>query len=117
MLCGLTLNDIITSAGKSAGEIVETADAFAAPVYCEDTSFDSFAAWLNALAENCRKASTDGKLYEDEFTWSEIDAFELDSEAINVVLFIYKTTGHTVYVTAADSGSAENAFSCSIQVY
>ncbi len=116
-LCGLTLNDIITSTGKSAGDIVETADVFTAPVYCEDTSFDSFEAWLGALAENCRKASTDGKLYEDEFTWTEINDFELDSNAVNVILFIYKTTGHSVYVTASNDGSVEGAFSCKIQVY
>ncbi len=116
-LCGLTLNDILTSAGKSLGEITEAADAFAAPVYCEDTSFASFEAWLGALAENCRNASTDGKLYEDEFTWTEINSFELDPNAINVILFIYKTSGHSIYVTASNDGAVEGAFSCRIQVY
>ena len=115
--CGLTMGDVITAVGKSVGEITESADVAVIPVFCEDTSFDSFEAWLNALAENCRSASTDGKLYENEWDWTEIDGFELEPDRINVVLFIYKTEGHSVYVTASNGGSVEGAFYCSIQIY
>ena len=111
------MDDIITTAGKSAGDITESADVTAVPVYCEDTSFSSFKAWMDALAENCRNVSTDGKLYEDEWSWTEITDFDLDPDAINIVLFIYKTAGHSVYVTASNGGEVAGSFSCRIQVY
>lgn len=117
-LCGLTTEDIKTSVGTSLGETLETPTQYIVPVFCTDASFASFENWVNALADNCRKAAKDGNIYESEFTTEPLTAFELDSgAAINIVQFVYKTTGHTVYVTASESGSVENAFSCNIQVY
>lgn len=116
--CGLTVDDIKTSVGTSLGDALETPTQYIVPVFCADASFTSFESWVNALADNCRKAAKDGNIYESEFKTEPLTAFELDSgAAINIVQFVYKTTGHTVYVTASESGSVENAFSCNIQVY
>lgn len=117
-LCGLTVDEIQTTVGTSLGEAIETPTQYVVPVFCADASFESFEGWVNALADNCRSAAKDGNIYEDEFSTEPQDSFELDTEAlINMVQFVYKTAGHTVYVTAADAGSVENAFSCNIQVY
>ena len=117
-LCGLTADDIQTSVGTSLGDALETPTQYIVPVFCADTSFASFESWVNALADNCRKTAKDGNIYESEFKTEPLTAFDLDSgAAINIVQFVYKTTGHTVYVTASESGSVENAFSCNIQVY
>ena len=117
-LCGLTADDIKTSVGTSLGEVLETPTQYIVPVFCVDTSFESFEGWGNALADNCRKAAKDGTIYESEFTTEPLTAFDLDSgAAINIIQFVYKTTVHTVYVAASESGSVENAFSCNIQVY
>ena len=115
---GLTADDIKTSVGNKVNKITGTSSQYVASVFCTDTKFETFEKWVNALAENCKKISKDGKLYQDEITWEEINAFELDSEAlINVVQFIYKTNGHVVYVTASSSSDIEKAFNLNIQVY
>ena len=117
-LCGLTVDDIKTSVGASLGDALETPTQYIVPVFCADTSSETCASWVNALADNCRKAAKDGSIYEDEFKTEPLTAFTFDTEAlINMVQFIYRTAGHVVYVTAADSGSVENAFSCNIQMY
>lgn len=41
----------------------------------------------------------------------------MNSYAINMVQFIYKTTGKVVYVTLSSAGSEDNTFLCNIQVY
>lgn len=116
-LCGLTVDDIKTCVGTSLGDGIETPTQYIVPVFCADTSSETFANWLNELADNCRKAAKDGTLYQDEFSWKVIDSFDIEAGAMNFLQFVYKTDGHTVYVTAADSGSVEGAFSCNIQVY
>ena len=116
-LCGLTVADIRTNVGTSLGNVTETPTQYVAPVFCADSSFDSFESWLYALADNCRKAAKDGNIYESEFTTEPCTTFELDPKAINIIQFVYKTVGHTVYVTASSSGSVEGAFSCNIQIY
>ena len=115
--CGLTVDNIRTAVGASMGEALETPTQYIVPVFCADASFESFESWLYALADNCRKAAKDGSIYESEFTAEPLTSFELEPGGIHIVQFVYKTAGHTVYVTASESGSVENAFSCNIQVY
>ena len=117
-LCGLTLETIQTSVGTSLGEGLETPVQYIVPVFCGDTSAETFAKWVYELADNCRKAAKDGCIYQDEFKTEPLTEFTFDPEAlINMVQFVYRVEGHVVYVTAADSGSVDNAFSCNIQVY
>ena len=122
-LCGLTAADIRTADGAFAGEPTETSDGYAACIDCGDTSFEAFESWLNALADSCRAAAKDGIIYEPNFfepdSVEPLEAFELDPAAINVVQFAYRTGGHEIYVTAANTGSEEyqNTFSCYLAVY
>lgn len=118
-ICGLTEDDIKTSVGKSLGEVMDGASKYDAPVHCADTNYETFKAWINELADNCRKAAKDGNLYQ-----SELDDFALtaefdpgDSGLMNMVQFVYRTDGHVNYVTLSDTGTEDGAFLCSIQVY
>lgn len=122
-LCGLTAADLRTPAGTFAIEPIETDEVYMACIDCGDTSFETFESWLNALADSCRSAAKDGIIYEPNFFEPEsvepLEAFELEPGAINIVQFAYKTDGHEIYVTAADTGTeeVENAFSCYLSVY
>ena len=118
-LCGLTVEDVKAGVGTSLGEnFVETESQFVCSVFSSENSFANFESWVNAFAENCRKASKDGKLYESETSTEEVVSFSLDPNALmNTVQFIYWTSNNKViYVTVMHSVTG-SAFSCSLQVY
>ena len=116
-LCGLTVSDIeagVTTLGEGS---METETAFLGSMTPEEFSFENFEKWVNALADNCRKAAKDGKLYESEMSTEEITSFTLDSGALmNVILFIYRTNNKVIYVTASYAVTG-SAFSCKLEVY
>ena len=115
-LCGLTEDDIMATDGASLGDVIDTGSQYIVPVFCADTSTETFTAWVNAIADSCREAADDGNIYQDEFTTEPMAEFNIET-GMNFLQFVYKVSGHVVYVNLADSGSVENAFSCSIQVY
>ena len=113
---GLSEADIKTTLGMTLGTPTESAAQYFVSVSYD--SADSFGKWVEAIAESCRKASKDGSIYESEFTTEPLTSFNIDdAAAINMVQFIYKTTGKVVYVTLSSAGSEANTFSCNIQIY
>lgn len=113
---GLSEADIQTSLGFTLGEPTESDAQYYVSVAYD--SSDSFKKWVEAIAENCRKAAKDGNIYESEFATEALTEFELDDSAvINMVQFIYRTSGKVVYVTLSSSGADLDSFSCNIQIY
>lgn len=113
---GLSEADIQTSLGFALGTPTESDAQYV--VSAAYDSADSFKNWVEAIAESCRKAAKDGNIYESEFSTEPLTSFDIDESAvINMVQFIYKTTGKVVYVTLSSAGSEENTFSCNIQIY
>ena len=116
-LCGLTVADIEAGVTTLGEDYQETESGFSGVMFPAELNFENFEKWVNALAENCRKASKDGKLYESEMSEEEVTSFSLDPNALmNVVLFIYRTNGKVVYVTASYAVTG-SAFSCKLEVY
>ena len=116
-LCGLTVADIEAGVTTLNDGAMETESAFVGSMTSAEFTFESFEKWVNALAENCRKVSKDGKLYESEMSTDEVTSFSLDANVLmNVVQFIYRTSNKVIYVTVsyAKTGSA---FSCKLEAY
>ena len=116
-LCGLTVADIEAGVTTLNDGAMETDSAFVGAMTSAEITFTAFESWVNALADNCRKAAADGKLYESESSTEELTTFTLDPNALmNVVLFIYRTNNKVVYVTASYAVTG-SAFSCKLEVY
>lgn len=116
-LCGLTVADIEAGVTTLNDGAMETESAFVGAMTPAELNFENFEKWVNVLAENCRKASKDGMLYESEMSADEVTSFTLDAGALmNVVQFIYRTNNKVIYVTVsyAITGSA---FSCKLETY
>lgn len=113
---GLSEEDIKSSLGFELVKTTETDAQYMGSVAYD--SSDSFAEWVESIAESCRKASKDGNIYESEFSDEAMTSFDIDdSYLINMVQFIYRTSNKVVYVTLSSAGSEENTFLCNIQVY
>ena len=116
-LCGLTVADIEAGVTTLGDTSLETESGFVGSMFPAEFTFESFESWVNALADNCRKAAADGKLYESEMSTDEVTSFSLDPDALmNVVLFIYRTNNKVIYVTASFAVTG-SAFSCKLEVY
>lgn len=117
-LCSLTVEDIEAGVTTLGDTTLETESGFVGSMTPAEFNFTSFESWVNALAENCRKAAKDGKLYESELSTEEITSFSLDPNALaNVVLFIYRTNGGKVIYVTASYFVTGNVFSCKLEVY
>lgn len=114
-LCNLTEDDIKRN-GASIDVLSETSESYSATVTCGDNSFEQFEAYVNALAQICKDSSLDRKLYQDEITWNEAE-INLEAGSINICQFIYKLSGHVVYVTIGQGANESNDFSLLIQRY
>ena len=113
---GLTEADVKTSLGFEVVNLTETDSQYYASVKYD--SQESFAQWVEAIAQSCREVSKDGNIYESEFDTEAKTSFDIDdSYAINMVQFIYRISNKVVYVTLSSAGSEDNTFLCNIQVY
>ena len=71
-LYDLTVADIEAGVTTLGENVIETQSAFVGPMVPAEFNFAAFENRLNALADNCRKVSKDGKLCESEMSTDKV---------------------------------------------
>ncbi len=129
--CKLTTKDIQTSVGTEVTNVVEQTNIFGtaydAEILTDDRSFEKYLQWLNEIADSCRKASTDGTIFEQDIDWDtgvttpitidapfSADTFE-NASGIHIAQFCYKIGSRTIYVTCNEATANDNAFQINLQ--